>query len=120
ARRKEARPAADGARCVFEHSHFANPASDVFGQNVHLAREAMGRQLARESHTRGMGDCVIPMPDPGRSAALGYAKESELPFEEGIVPNRFVGRTFIMPDQLARDRAVSLKLNIIDELVDGR
>jgi amidophosphoribosyltransferase len=113
-------PADQGARCVFEHVYFANPASDVFGQNVHLAREAMGRQLAKESHTRGMADCVIPMPDSGRSAALGYAKESELPFEEGIVPNRFVGRTFIMPDQLARDRAVSLKLNIIEELVNDR
>src|SRR2546423_3683479 len=111
-------PAPQGARCVFEHVYFANPASIVFGQNVHLAREAMGRQLARESHVEA--DCVIPMPDSGRSAALGYAKESGLPFEEGIVPNRFVGRTFIMPSQLARDKAVSMKLNIIGSLVNGR
>ena len=88
-------PAEQGARCVFEHVYFANPASNVFGQNVHLTREAMGRQLARESGVPA--DCVIPMPDSGRSAALGYAKESGLTFEEGIVPNRFVGRTFIMP-----------------------
>jgi amidophosphoribosyltransferase len=103
---------------VFEHVYFANPASNVFGQNVHLAREEMGRMLARESHVDA--DCVIPMPDSGRSAALGYAKESRLTFEEGIVPNRFVGRTFILPDQAARDRAVNLKLNIITELVRGK
>jgi amidophosphoribosyltransferase len=107
-----------GARCVFEHVYFANPASNVFGQNVHLAREEMGRQLARESPVDA--DCIIPMPDSGRSAALGYSKESGLPFEEGIVPNRFVGRTFILPDQAARDRAVNLKLNIITELVRGK
>jgi amidophosphoribosyltransferase len=113
-----ATPERCGARCVFEHVYFANPASNVFGQNVHLAREEMGRMLARESHVDA--DCVIPMPDSGRSAALGYAKESRLPFEEGIVPNRFVGRTFILPDQAARDRAVNLKLNIITELVRGK
>ncbi len=107
-----------GARCVFEHVYFANPASNVFGQNVHLAREAMGRQLARESKVDA--DCVIPMPDSGRSAALGFAKESGLPFEEGIVPNRFVGRTFILPDQPSRDRAVSLKLNIVTEIVKDK
>jgi amidophosphoribosyltransferase len=111
-------PAAQGARCVFEHVYFANPASNVFGQNVHLTREEMGRQLARESGVPA--DCIIPMPDSGRSAALGYSKESGLPFEEGIVPNRFVGRTFIMPSQLARDRAVSMKLNIIGSLVKDK
>lgn len=111
-------PVPQGARCVFEHVYFANPASVVFGQNVHLVREALGRQLARES--AAPADCVVPMPDSGRSAALGYAKESGLPFEEGIVPNRFVGRTFILPDQMARDRAVALKLNIIGEIVRGR
>src|SRR5204862_309728 len=111
-------PAVEGAGCVVEHVYFSNPASNVFGQNVHLTREAMGRQLAREAHVEA--DCVIPMPDSGRSAALGYAKESGLPFEEGIVPNRFVGRTFIMPDQPARDRAVAMKLNIIAELVKDR
>jgi len=116
--RRFADPAPEGARCIFEHVYFANPASHVFGENVHLARVAMGRQLARESHADA--DCVIPMPDSGRSAAGGYAKECGLPLEEGIVPNRFVGRTFIMPDQSARDRAVSMKLNIISELVKDR
>jgi amidophosphoribosyltransferase len=116
--RRFAEAVPQGARCVFEHVYFANPASRVFGQNVHLVREEMGRQLARESNVEA--DCVIPMPDSGRSAALGYAKESGLVFEEGIVPNRFVGRTFIMPNQAARDRMVNLKLNIIGELVKGK
>ena len=116
--RRFAPPAPSGARCVFEHVYFANPASKVFGQNVHLVREAMGRQLARESGADA--DLVIPMPDSGRSAALGFAKESGIEFEEGIVPNRFVGRTFIMPSQSARDRMVNLKLNIIGELVAGK
>ncbi len=111
-------PAAEGARCIFEHVYFANPASRVFQQNVHIVRETMGRQLARESNVSA--DCVIPMPDSGRSAALGYAKESGLVFEEGIVPNRFVGRTFILPNQQARDRAVNMKLNIIEEVVRGK
>lgn len=116
--RRFAEPVPQGARCVFEHVYFANPASHVFGQNVHLVREEMGRQLARESHVDA--DCVIPMPDSGRSAALGYSKQSGITFEEGIVPNRFVGRTFIMPNQAARDRMVNLKLNIIGDLVKGK
>jgi amidophosphoribosyltransferase len=111
-------PAPELAHCVFEYVYFANPASNVFGQNVHLVREALGRQLARESGVPA--DCVVPMPDSGRSAALGYAKESGLSFEEGIVPNRFVGRTFILPDQGARDRAVAMKLNIVGELIAGK
>ena len=117
--RRFAEPAAEGARCVFEHVYFANPASNFAGHNVHLVRENMGRQLARESPAPG-ADVVMPMPDSGRSAALGFAKESGVEFEEGIVPNRFVGRTFILPSQRDRDRMVNLKLNIIDSLVRGR
>ena len=108
-------PAKERAHCVFEHVYFANPASNVFGQNVHRARQAMGRQLAREAPVQA--DFVMPMPDSGRSAALGFAQESSIPFEEGIVPNRFVGRTFILPGQAARDRAVAVKLNIIPDVV---
>jgi len=108
-------PAPDAARCVFEHVYFANPASKIFGQTVHIVREQMGRTLARESGVDA--DYVIPMPDSGRSAALGYAKQSGIPFEEGIVPNRFVGRTFILPNQGQRDRAVHQKLNIIPDVV---
>ncbi len=108
-------PAANMARCVFEHVYFANPASEIFGQTVHLTRQAMGRQLAREYPVKA--DYVMPMPDSGRSAALGFAQESGIPMEEGIVPNRFVGRTFILPSQIARDRAVAIKLNIIRDVV---
>jgi amidophosphoribosyltransferase len=103
------------AHCFFEHVYFANPASKVFQQTVHTVREALGRQLAREAPAEA--DYVMPMPDSGRSAALGFAKESGIPFEEGIVPNRFVGRTFILPGQAQRDRAVALKLNIIPDVV---
>jgi amidophosphoribosyltransferase len=106
------------AHCVFEHVYFANPASKIFGQTVHTVREQMGRQLAREAPADA--DYVMPMPDSGRSAALGYAKESGIPFEEGIVPNRFVGRTFILPNQLQRDRAVAMKLNIIPDVVANK
>jgi amidophosphoribosyltransferase len=104
--------------CVFEHVYFANPASKIFGQTVHTVREKMGRQLAREAPVKA--DYVMPMPDSGRSAALGFAKESGTQFEEGIVPNRFIGRTFILPNQLQRDRAVAMKLNIIPDVVEGQ
>lgn len=116
--RRFAQPARQGARCVFEQVYFANPASRLFGSTVQTVREEMGRQLARESIVEA--DCVIPMPDSGRTAALGFSKQSNLPYTEAIVPNRFVGRTFILPDQAARDRAVNLKLNIISELVHGK
>jgi amidophosphoribosyltransferase len=111
-------PAEQQARCVFEHVYFANPASKVFGQNVHTARVAMGRQLAKEAPVEA--DYIMPMPDSGRSAALGFAKQSGIPFEEGIVPNRFVGRTFILPNQTQRDRAVAIKLNIIPDVVKDK
>jgi amidophosphoribosyltransferase len=112
------KPAPEMAQCVFEHVYFANPASKIFGQNVHLARMAMGQQLAREAPVEA--DYVMPMPDSGRSAALGFAQESKIPFNEGIVPNRFVGRTFILPGQAQRDRAVAMKLNIIPDVVAGK
>ncbi len=111
-------PAKPTAMCVFEHVYFANPASKIFGQTVHTVREKMGRQLAREAPVDA--DYIMPMPDSGRSAALGFAKESTIPFEEGIVPNRFIGRTFILPNQLQRDRAVAMKLNIIPDVVNGQ
>ena len=110
-------PAAQRAHCIFEHVYFANPASKIFGQTVETVREDLGRQLAREAPVAA--DCVIPMPDSGRSAALGYHYQSGIRFAEGIVPNRFVGRTFILPSQLQRDRAVAMKLNIIPDVVQG-
>src|SRR5688572_27342502 len=111
-------PAPQRAHCVFEHVYFANPASKIFGQTVHIVRQALGKQLALEAPVEA--DYVMPMPDSGRSAALGFARESKVPFEEGIVPNRFVGRTFILPQQLQRDRAVAMKLNIIPDVVAGK
>src|SRR5207237_1441271 len=111
-------PAAEQAHCIFEHVYFANPASRIFNQNVHAVRLALGRQLAIEAPIPA--DYVMPMPDSGRSAALGYAKESGIDFNEGIVPNRFVGRTFILPHQGQRDRAVAMKLNIIPDVVEGK
>lgn len=111
-------PAPEQARCMFEHVYFANPASKVFDQTVHLARQEMGRRLALEAPVEA--DFIMPMPDSGRSAALGFARQSAIPFEEGIVPNRFVGRTFILPGQAARDRAVAAKLNIIPDVIAGK
>jgi len=116
--RRFSKPAPELAQCVFEHVYFANPASVLFGHNVQRVREELGRQLAREQPADA--DIVVPMPDSGRTAALGFSKESGLDFVEAIVPNRFVGRTFILPDQAARDRAVNLKLNIIGDLVRGQ
>ena len=111
-------PADQLAHCVFEHVYFANPASKIFGETVHIVRQKLGKQLAIESPVEA--DFVMPMPDSGRSAALGFAKQSGIPFDEGIVPNRFVGRTFILPDQIERDRAVAQKLNIIPDVVSGK
>jgi len=106
------------AHCVFEHVYFANPASVVFGQNVQMVREALGERLALEAHVPA--DLVMPMPDSGRSAASGYARASGIPYREGIVPNRYVGRTFIKPTQTERQTAVRLKLNVVEELVRGK
>lgn len=116
--RRFAEPAERMANCVFEHVYFANPASRVFGQNVQITREFLGERLAKEAPIDA--DFVVPMPDSGRSAALGYARASGIAYREAIVPNRYVGRTFIKPSQEQRQSAVRLKLNIISELVKGR
>ncbi len=112
-------PVADRpAYCIFEHVYFANPASVVFGQNVQTVREALGARLAIEAPVDA--DCVMPMPDSGRSAAHGYAQQSGLTYREGIVPNRYVGRTFIKPTQDQRIAAVRLKLNVVGAIVSGK
>ncbi len=111
-------PAPRRAHCIFEHVYFANPSSNVFGQNVQVVREALGARLAAEAPVAA--DYVMPMPDSGRSAAAGYARQSGIPYREGIVPNRYVGRTFIKPTQAERSAAVRLKLNVIREMVQGR
>lgn len=106
------------AACIFEYIYFARPDSVIDGQSVHDARFMMGRVLARESQFKG--DIVISVPDSGTTAATGYAYESGIPFVEGLIKNRYIGRTFIQPTQKKRDTAVKLKLNAIRSVVEGK
>ncbi len=106
------------AHCVFEYIYFARPDTVLRGRNVHQARRRMGRILARE-HPVG-ADIVIAVPDSGTSAAMGFAEEAGLPLEIGLIKNRYIGRTFIQPDQPSRDFGVRLKLNPNVEVVAGR
>jgi len=106
------------AQCIFEHIYFARPDSVVFGENVHQVREKMGRCLAREHPTKA--DLVIPVPDSGVSAALGYAHQSGIPYAMGLTRNHYVGRTFIEPLQFVRDMEVRIKLNPIREILKGK
>ena len=114
---KEAR-AAKEARCIFEHVYFARPDSVVFGNSVAETRQRFGAQLAREHPVPA--DVVVPVPDSGVFAALGYALESGIPFQYGLVRNHYVGRTFIEPKQSIRSFGVKVKLNPVRELVTGR
>ena len=104
--------------CIFEHVYFARPDSRVYGRWVQESREQMGRQLARESHVDA--DLVVPVPDSGVTAAIGYAAESGLPFRFGLIRNHYVGRTFIEPEQRVRDFGVKLKLNPVRNLLEGK
>lgn len=106
------------AHCAFEHVYFARPDSIVFGETVHLVREKLGRQLAREHPVDA--DLVIGVPDSGTSAALGYSRESGIPFEVGIIRNHYIGRTFIQPHQEKREFSVKLKFNILSGVVKGK
>ena len=106
------------AACIFEYIYFARPDSIIDGQSVHEARFKMGRILAREAKFEG--DIVISVPDSGTTAATGYAYEAGLPFVEGLIKNRYIGRTFIQPTQKARDTAVKLKLNAVRSVVAGK
>ncbi|NLG33066.1 MAG: amidophosphoribosyltransferase [Syntrophomonadaceae bacterium] len=106
------------AHCVFEYIYFARPDSTIDGINVYKARFEMGRQLARENSIEA--DLVISVPDSGTAAALGFAREAGLPFEEGLMKNRYVGRTFIQPTQKMRELSVRLKLNPVSEVVKGK
>lgn len=115
--RRFAQPATQRASCVFEHVYFASPASVVFGGTVQRVRERLGERLAMESPADA--DTVMPMPDSGRSAATGFARASGIPYREGIIPNRYVGRTFIKPTADERVDAVRLKLNVVSEVVKG-
>ncbi len=104
--------------CVFEHVYFARPDSRIFGQWVQESRDRMGRRLARESGVPA--DVVVPVPDSGVTAALGYAEEAGIPFRFGLIRNHYVGRTFIEPEQRVRDFGVRLKLNPVHNLLEGK
>ncbi len=104
--------------CIFEHVYFSRPDSKVFGRAVHESREELGRQLAREAPVEA--DIVVPVPDSGVTAAMGYAAESALPFRMGLIRNHYVGRTFIEPEQSVRDFGVRLKLNPVRSVLRGK
>lgn len=112
------RPSNREARCVFEHVYFARPDSRIFHRNVGQVRKRFGAQLAREHSVEA--DIVVPVPDSGVFAALGYAQESGIPFEYGLVRNHYVGRTFIEPKQSIRHFGVKVKLNPVREIVGGK
>jgi amidophosphoribosyltransferase len=104
--------------CIFEHVYFARPDSTIFGRSVNDSREALGRQLAREHPVDA--DLVVPVPDSGVPAAVGYAMESRIPFRMGLIRNHYIGRTFIEPSQAIRNFGVKLKLNPVRGLMDGK
>ncbi len=106
------------AFCIFEFIYFARPDSTIHGQNVYLMRKAHGRQLALESPVEA--DLVMPFPDSGTYAALGYSEASGIRFETGMIRNHYVGRTFIQPSQSMRDFGVRIKLNPVKELLKGK
>jgi amidophosphoribosyltransferase len=111
-------PRKRASQCVFEHVYFSRPDSTVFGRSVQESRELMGRLLAREYPVEA--DIVVPVPDSGVAAALGYSAESGIPFRHGLIRNHYVGRTFIEPSQAIRDFGVKLKLNPIKQLLTGK
>ena len=104
--------------CIFEHVYFSRPDSIVFGRPVDQSRDQLGRQLAREAPAEA--DIVVPVPDSGVTAAMGYAAESGIPFRFGLIRNHYVGRTFIEPSQSVRDFGVKLKLNPVRSLLEGK
>jgi amidophosphoribosyltransferase len=114
---KPFRPA-ERLQCVFEYVYFARPDSMLWGRNVHTVRKALGHQLAREYPVEA--DLVIAVPDSGVGAALGYAEESGLPYDSGLVRNHYVGRTFIEPSQGIRHFGVKVKLNPNREVLAGK
>jgi amidophosphoribosyltransferase len=116
--REQFTPKRNSAQCVFEHVYFSRPDSTVFGRSVQESREQMGRLLAQESPIEA--DLVVPVPDSGVSAAIGYSEASGIPFRMGLIRNHYVGRTFIEPSQAIRDFGVKLKLNPVVRLLEGK
>lgn len=106
-------------RCIFEQVYFARPDSQVFGATVYHTRKNLGKQLAKEQPASG-ADLVIPVPDSGVYAAIGFSEFSKLPFEMGIIRSHYIGRTFIEPRQSIRDFGVKLKLNPVTEVIQGK
>jgi len=104
--------------CIFEYIYFARPDSNVFGRDVYSTRKGFGRELAREHPVEA--DLVIPVPDSGVPAAIGYSQESGIPFEMGLIRNHYVGRTFIEPKSEIRHFGVRIKLNPVREFVEGK
>lgn len=104
--------------CIFEHVYFSRPDSLVFGRAVQHTRDSMGRQLAKESPVEA--DIVVPVPDSGVTAAMGFSHESGIPLQFGLIRNHYVGRTFIEPEQRVRDFGVKLKLNPVRNVLEGR
>ena len=114
----QAVPRGRNASCIFEHVYFARPDSVLDGSGVHAARVRMGERLAEEAPV--VADLVMPIPDSGTPAAIGFAKRSRIPYEEGLIKNRYVGRTFIEPDQELRRQGIRLKFNPLDEIAGRR
>ena len=109
---------ANEAFCIFEHIYFARPDSCVYGESVNIIRKKMGRELAKESAVDA--DIVIPVPDSGTPAAMGFAEGSGIPFDNGLIRSHYVGRTFIVPKQSIRNFGVRLKLNPVKEVLKGK
>jgi len=106
------------AQCIFEHVYFARPDSTIFHDSVAFVRERLGRQLAKEHPVDA--DIVIPVPDSGSFAAMGYSRESGIPYSHGFIRNHYIGRTFISPSEAGRILKVKIKLNPIRQVVDGK
>ena len=104
--------------CIFEHVYFARPDSDIFGMNVYQSRKEMGKILANECRLEA--DLVMPFPDSGNYAAIGYSQASGIPLEMGVIRNHYVGRTFIQPTQSMRDFGVRVKLNPVRSFLEGK
>jgi amidophosphoribosyltransferase len=106
------------ALCVFELIYFARPDSMMGGERIHLVRQRMGAELAREQHVDA--DIVVPLPDSAIPAGIGYARESGIPYAEALIKNRYIGRTFIQPDQHLREVGIALKFNPLPEVLEGK
>jgi amidophosphoribosyltransferase len=115
---RQALPTPGAKLCVFEHIYFARPDSRMDGSTMWESRSAMGAELARESGVDA--DLVVGLPDSGTPAAIGYAQESGIPYSEAVVRNRYVGRSFIQPDQAMRQHGIRLKFNPLPSVIEGK